>query len=188
MMYDNTTVTGSWVATEYSDVAKAYAQHGRIVNNVSLSMPHAGIFAAARHADNSILQPDDLGGIGQYVMQASVVSPSVNVLCANAMESELAPIVWATWPGSNMTNTTHLNYNTSPPANWADGIPQTGGGTYLNSTALDDIFEWGEKFQRYPPVFPMVSPIPGSIRVSLLYYMKSFSLSIDKLFIISLLV
>jgi hypothetical protein len=157
MMYDNTTVTGSWVYTDYSDITAAYAKYGRVVNNVSLSMPHAGIFAAARHEDNSILQPDDLGGTGQYVMQASVVSPSVNVLCANAMESELAPIIWATFPNSNMTNSTKLKYDVAPPSNWMNSAILAEGKPYFNSTALDDIFEWGEKYKRQPPIFPMVS-------------------------------
>jgi hypothetical protein len=155
MMYDNTTVTGSWVFTEFSDVTAAYAKYGRVVNNVTLSMPHAGVFAAARHQDNSILQPDDLGGIGQYVLQASVPSPSVNVLCANAMESELEPIIWAKFPNSNMTQP-HLAYNVSPPPDWQKTVLYAEGKPYLNSTALDDIFQWGEKYTRQPPIFPMV--------------------------------
>jgi hypothetical protein len=101
------------------------------------------------------LQPDDLGGIGQYVLQASVPSPSVNVLCVNAMESELDPIIWARFPNSNM-NESHLAYNVSPPSDWKDSAQLADGKPFLNSTALDDIFEWGEKYKRQPPIFPMV--------------------------------
>ncbi|EHL03840.1 hypothetical protein M7I_0030 [Glarea lozoyensis 74030] len=155
MMYDNTTVTGSWVQTDYSNITVAYSKFGRVVNNVTLSMPHAGVFAAARHEDNEILQPDELGGTGQYVMRASVVSPSVNVLCANAMESELEPIIWAAFPSSNMTNSTKLAYNVTPPVDWKDRARWAVDKPFGNATALDDVFEWGEKYGRQKPIFPM---------------------------------
>jgi hypothetical protein len=175
MMYDNTTVTGSWVFTEYSDITAAYAKYGRVVNNVTLSMPHAGVFAAARHEDNSILQPDDLGGIGQYVLQASVPSPSVNVLCANAKESELDPIIWATFPNSNMTES-HLAYDVSPPPDWQKTAQLSDGKPYLNSTALDEIFEWGAKYSRQPPIFPMVCYSWKSFQFFVVF-LKFYSLS-----------
>ncbi|CAL3966202.1 unnamed protein product [Diplocarpon coronariae] len=60
MLYDNTTVEKSWVAGNTSNMASAYEQFGRIVNNVTLSMPHAGLFAAARDPKNGVLQPEEL--------------------------------------------------------------------------------------------------------------------------------
>ena len=36
------------------------ANFGRIVNNISMAMPHSGIVAAARDPKNGILQPEDL--------------------------------------------------------------------------------------------------------------------------------
>lgn len=58
MLYDNTTVQGSWIhvynTTERSETFK------RIINNVSMAMPHAGVFSAARDPLNDILQPEDL--------------------------------------------------------------------------------------------------------------------------------
>lgn len=56
-LYDNTTVQGSWInvqdMTENSNIFK------RMVNNVSMAMPHAGVFAAATNPRNRILQPQD---------------------------------------------------------------------------------------------------------------------------------
>ena len=58
-MYDNTTVHGSWVDQQsMTDLSKKF--DGRIINNITLAMPHAGIFAAAREPINNIMQPQDL--------------------------------------------------------------------------------------------------------------------------------
>lgn len=156
MLFDNTTVTGSWIDTDKSNLTESYAKYGRIVNDVSLAMPHAGVWAAARHEKNRILQPEELDDLGKYELTAAVASPSVNVLCANAAPSELAPIVFSTWPNSGM-NWTISNDTLTPPVNWRDRIQLNEGQKYLNSTGLDDIFHWGEKYQRQPAVFVMVS-------------------------------
>ena len=64
--YDNTTVTGSWVEIENSDVNPAYEKHNRIINNITMAMPHAGVFAAPDDPRNGILQPEYLAGVGEY--------------------------------------------------------------------------------------------------------------------------
>ena len=46
MLYDNTTVYGSWINTE--NMTEVSEKYGRIVNNVSMAMPHSGVFSAAR--------------------------------------------------------------------------------------------------------------------------------------------
>lgn len=97
-LYDNTTVTGSWVQTDSSNMTTAYERYNRIVNNVTMSMPHAGIFSAAHDQINGILQPEELAGVGEYSLRASVVSPTVNVLCANMNATELEPLIYVTWP------------------------------------------------------------------------------------------
>ena len=55
---DNTTVQGSWIYNqdmkENSDIFK------RIVNNVSMAMPHTGVYAAATEDRNNVVQPQDL--------------------------------------------------------------------------------------------------------------------------------
>ena len=57
MLWDNTTVTGSWV--EESDMPKVSDNLGRIVNNVTLAMPLTAVVPAAMSRNNSILQPQD---------------------------------------------------------------------------------------------------------------------------------
>lgn len=67
-------------------------------------------------------------------------SPAVNVLCANATEAEIAPMIYQRWPG----------YVTLEPWPQPD-IPTVP--SWLNKTALDDVFGFGEKYNRRPPVF-----------------------------------
>lgn len=57
LLYDNTTVIGSWL-NQSEDMATVSDRFGRIINNISMAMPHAGIFAAARDPINGIRQPD----------------------------------------------------------------------------------------------------------------------------------
>ena len=58
MIYDNTTVQGSWInVVNMTDLS---IQYNRTVLNVSMAMPHSGVFAAARDPLNSIMQPQDL--------------------------------------------------------------------------------------------------------------------------------
>lgn len=55
LMYENTTVIMNWV--NVIDVASASAKAGRVVNNISMAVPHAGVSLAAYDAKNGILQP-----------------------------------------------------------------------------------------------------------------------------------
>ena len=57
MLWDNTTVIGSWVAED--DMPEKSKIHKRIINNVTLAMPHAAVVNAAKHKNNTILQPYD---------------------------------------------------------------------------------------------------------------------------------
>jgi hypothetical protein len=156
MLYDNTTVQGSWVMPNSSNVTASYDQFARVVNNVTMAMPHAGVIAAATDPGNNIMQPTELDGVGGYSISASVVSPAVNVLCVNMAEDELAPLVYTEWPQANLTNSTQIPGQKIPvdSTGWTTAIPAVG---WLNSTAVDDIFFWGENYGRRPPVFEMVS-------------------------------
>lgn len=144
-LYDNTTVTGSWVLTNTSNITAAFQQHKRIVNNVTLAMPHAGVFAAAHDTVNGILQPADLDGVGEYMLRASVVSPALNVLCINMNENELMPLIPSTSNGS------FPGQNVGADAN----LTATSGG-YIGPTVVDDLFGWGPKYSRQLPTFPKV--------------------------------
>ena len=103
MLYDNTTVTGSWVQPQFSNMTALYEQYNRVINNVTMSMPHAGILTAAHDPINGILQPEKLAGVGEYYVRASVVSPTINVLCANMNATEIAPLIYVEWPQANFT-------------------------------------------------------------------------------------
>ena len=59
MLNDNVTITGSWI--EAIDMEAVSSTHKRVINNVSMTFPHAGVFSAARDPANKILQPLDLG-------------------------------------------------------------------------------------------------------------------------------
>lgn len=160
MLFDNTTVTGRWVFTDSSNMTAAYANHSRIINNVTLSMPHAGIFAAARDSKNGILQPEDLDGLGEYSVRASVVSPSVNVLCVNTNKTELDPLIYTSWRYANTTNNSDVTGQKMAAPGYLNELQLAPGEDFLNSTVLDDIFEWGQKYGRQPPLFPMVCQRP----------------------------
>ena len=55
MLFDNTTVQGVWA--EPIDMAKAEKENGRIINNVTMRIPHAGVFGAAKLVDNGLPSP-----------------------------------------------------------------------------------------------------------------------------------
>ena len=157
MLFDNTAVIGSWIATNSSNTMASYEQYNRIVNNVTLAMPHAGITAAAKDPKNEIVQSAEFGNVGEYSLKASVVSSAVNVLCANVNEIEIAPLIYVTWPYATILISKDKPTQKLALADYANDVQLLPGESYLNSTVVDDIFEWGLKYHRQPPVFPMVN-------------------------------
>lgn len=147
ILHENTTITGQWI--DIIDTPKVSKDHGRAINNISLAMPHAGVFQAARDQRNGIMQPEELDSEGTYTLRASVVSPVINVLCANMKEDELAPIVYQKWNNAHVNGTTWLQ-------------KQWGHASTTNKTVVDDLFGWTKKDpkrQDYPPVFAKL-PVP----------------------------
>ncbi|KAH7061251.1 hypothetical protein B0J12DRAFT_542169, partial [Macrophomina phaseolina] len=131
-------VNGTWLHITVSE------HNGRVINNVSLAMPHAGVLGAATDDRNNILQPEELGGLGAYTLTASVPSPVIHVLCANMNREELAPIVYTAWNYSEKLDAT----------TWPDQINYlSSSNSTINSTVVDDIFGWGKNGQQ-APVFP----------------------------------
>lgn len=57
-LYDNTTVQGSWI--NRANMTEDSNKFERMVNNVTLAMPHSAVYAAATDPRNRILQPQDL--------------------------------------------------------------------------------------------------------------------------------
>ncbi|KAL8650605.1 MAG: hypothetical protein Q9210_003727 [Variospora velana] len=154
-LYDNTTVAGSWVSIQnMTELSQQHSpsNYSRVVTNVTMAMPHAGVFGAMRDPLNNILQPEDLEGLGQYYVKASVPSPVVNVLCASMQKEELASIVYSEWPRGNGTA---VNVTGWPSVGFDIPVHPS----WLNSTPVDDLFGFGEKYGRRPPVFPKL-PLP----------------------------
>jgi hypothetical protein len=162
LLHDNTTMLSSWIETSFSNVTKQFEDNERLINNVSLSYPHPGVYTAALAPINDILQPDDLGGVGEYIINAAVVSPSINVLCVSMDAKDLAPLVYTAWPGSR-NKKTNVGKQEIGLDDWVKDVPppvnKKGDDEFLNSTDVDDIFRWGKKYGRRPPVFQLVSLI-----------------------------
>ncbi|KAI1090990.1 hypothetical protein F5B19DRAFT_460452 [Rostrohypoxylon terebratum] len=153
-LFDNTTLVSSWIETEYGDPKTNFAKYNRVVNNVTLAMPHPGVYSAATDPRNNILQPDDLAGVGEYMIRASVVSPVVNVMCVNMSPDELKPLVYTEWPNARVRNTDVPNQSAGVE-DWFNDVPAPSDSEWLNRTVADDIFRWGPKYQRRPPVFQL---------------------------------
>lgn len=157
MLFDNTTVLGSWISKEWSDMEWSYNQFGRVIDNVTMAMPHAGVFAAARHEQNKIMQPENLAGVGEYRVKAAVVSPAVNVLCVNMNQTELSPLIYVTWPNAKFSTGEQIAGQRMPiPGDsWIHEAQPKPGKLFMNATVVDDIFEWGAFYGYQPPTFPM---------------------------------
>ncbi|KAI1495184.1 hypothetical protein F5X96DRAFT_205986 [Biscogniauxia mediterranea] len=153
-LFDNTTIISTWIETEFDDPAESFNEHRRIINNVTLAVPHPGVYTAATDPINEILQPSDLMGVGEYSIRASVVSPVVNVMCVNMQPQELAPLVYTQWPFAR-NQTTEIPGQEIGADDWFDDVPVYSPTEWLNRTAADDVFHWGEKYGRRPPVFQL---------------------------------
>ncbi|KAF7158923.1 hypothetical protein CNMCM5623_004102 [Aspergillus felis] len=144
-LYDNTTVTGSWI--DIGNMTELSLKHGRMVNNVTAAMPHGGIIAAATDPRNGIRQPVDVTGEGNFEIEASVPSPAINVLCVGMTEEELTPLVYERWPHVHNFNSLNWNFEgyKNVPSNW------------FNRTVVDDLFGWdphaNAQVKQTPPVF-----------------------------------
>jgi len=84
-------------------------------------------------------------------VQASVPSPTTNVLCASMQKEELSPIVFSEWPTGNGS--------AANLTGWPTGFRVPTWPDWLNSTSVDDLFGFGEQYGRRPPVFPKL-PLP----------------------------
>lgn len=175
ILFDNITMTGAWIEGEHSDPELQLKAHNRTINNVTLAIPHPGqfsllpsrplsliltqppgVYLAATDVINNILQPSDLSGVGEYEIKASTVSPTVNVLCANMNAHELSPLLYTAWPHAKAVRTDIPGQIIGCPQ-WVQDVPVFSPDEWLNRTVVDDIFRWGPKYGRRPPVFPMVN-------------------------------
>lgn len=125
----------------------------RILNNVSMAMPHSGIVAAAGDHFKDLQQSEDadyirdslLIGFGDYYIHASVPSPMVNVLCAELTAQELIPMIYNQWPSD------YFNGTEPDVKNWPDDFDLTMPSSQT-ITAVDDLFGFDENNTH--PIFP----------------------------------
>jgi hypothetical protein len=137
-LFDNTTLLGQWITPSHENITADSFKYQRLVQNITLAMPHANLFNAARDPKNHILQPEDLQGNGEYSIRAAIPAPMINVLCVGMDETEVDPMI-------------------VDPSNITDP-----GTFYVGTTVVDDIFGFGNgsapTFQQ-PPFFPKL-PLP----------------------------
>lgn len=168
LLDQNTTMYGAWIEKDTSNVTVSYNRYNRIVNNVTLAMPHPGVYHAATDPVNKILQPKDLGDVGGYSVRAGVVSPSINAMCVEMTKGDLEPLIYTEWPYAQ-SNRTGVGNQTTGHEGWDDEVPpflgEDGEINYLNKTDVDDVFRWGEKYGRNPPVFQLVRAKPRKVKV-----------------------
>jgi hypothetical protein len=157
LQYRNSTVVPQWInIINTSEVSKL---HQRVVNNVTLALPHIGVVDAIHNQRNLMPRSESSNSIGPYSLWASVPSPTINVLCVDMTETELKPIVFSSWPQNKTVNATNW-FTTGNITTWKPSGPQVMDlATTTNKTVVDEIFEWYkediETMLDYPPVFPL---------------------------------
>ena len=91
---DLTPVVGQWITRGSGNISEDSVKYGRLVQDVTLAFPHANVANVPNDPINHIIQPDDLQGRGEYLVEASVPAPTVNVLCAGLSEEEIKPLIY----------------------------------------------------------------------------------------------
>ncbi|RMZ90471.1 hypothetical protein DV736_g2313, partial [Chaetothyriales sp. CBS 134916] len=133
MLNDNITVTGQWITPSGENITRDSLRWGRLVENITMAMPHANVVNAATDPYNHILQPSELEGSGEYYLSASVPAPTLNILCVGLSKGELEPLIYEKVP--------------NPPGK-------------INPTAVDDIFGFNQSLLisplNPPPQFSMM--------------------------------
>ncbi|KAK4219288.1 hypothetical protein QBC37DRAFT_469498 [Rhypophila decipiens] len=173
ILFDNTTMTAQWIEGNYSDPSLSFQSYNRVIDNVTLAMPHPGVYTAAKDPANGILQPSELSGVGEFEIRARAVSPTVNVLCANMQRRELEPLVYSEWPNAKVNSTPVLGQKIGW-LGWQQDVPVVGEHEWLNRTVVDDIFRWGPQYGRRPPVFSMYPMEFNLINNATVYASDSF--------------
>lgn len=150
---DDVVVNGSWVERDHLAFV---GPDGRMINNITLAIPHPGLVEAAALGENNIARPQGTEQIDNFQINASLPSPAMYVLCAAATASELAPLIWENAALGRAINvsTVQTFWKDFPPATFEPGSAYASGHP---PTALDPIFQWGDAYnasgRRYPPFF-----------------------------------
>jgi len=155
-IFTDTRTEGTWVQSSTSDISANFAKYGRVVNNITLSMPHPVVYYSTGF---EFPMPIRGTGFGEHTLKASVVSPTSNTLCVNMQPSELAPLIYVEWPNARFKldeggHKIALN-------DWERDVPTDRSilQSNVSMTQVDSIFKWGSEYNRSFPVFARVSSI-----------------------------
>jgi hypothetical protein len=145
---ENTIVSSTWTDYEANktDINSLFERYNRIINNVTLSMPHTVLYSAANDAASNIMQPEDLDGLGAYTIRGALPSPYINVLCVNAQRDNIEDLVFESVGNTTLNPLVDLPWAYTNEFNW----------TAFSDikTPLDDIFGWDAKnADLAPPIF-----------------------------------
>ncbi|KAJ9607138.1 hypothetical protein H2200_008210 [Cladophialophora chaetospira] len=141
IMYDrtNTTLVGQWITPSGENITHDSMRYGRLVQNLTMAMPHANLLNAVQDRSNGIIQPSDLPG-AEYLVEAAIPAPALNIPCVGLSTEELRPLIKP------------LLYNATTSIENVEKDP----------TAIDDVFDWKTDNVYRPnprPIFPKI-PIP----------------------------
>ncbi|KAH8654566.1 hypothetical protein BGZ60DRAFT_568372 [Tricladium varicosporioides] len=148
-IFTDTKVQGSWVQESSSDISVNFAKYGRVVNNITLSMPHPVVYYSAQA---EFPDPVKGTGFGEHSVKASVVSPTSNTLCVNMQQSEVAPLIYVEWPNARFTSSD--NGHKIAAKDWYKDTTNTSLQSNLSQTHVERIFRWGPTYNRSFPIFP----------------------------------
>ncbi|CAG8959736.1 hypothetical protein HYFRA_00001642 [Hymenoscyphus fraxineus] len=153
-IFTDTRTSGSWVEKSTHNISADYATYGRVVNNITLSMPHPVVYYSVR---KEFPMAKKGSGFGEHTMKASVVSPTSNTMCVNMNRTEVAPLVYVEWPRAQLTiiNTDGIMSKVAAK-DWDKDlyVNLTKYESNITATNVGSIFKWGSKYNRQPPIFP----------------------------------
>ncbi|KID94087.1 hypothetical protein MAJ_09960, partial [Metarhizium majus ARSEF 297] len=165
LLNGNKTMETAWIETQHRNVTTNFEKYGRIIDNVTMAMPHPGVFSAAELQRNDMPRLQD-GFVGDVAINASVVSPTVNVMCVNVKKEEIAPLVYMSWPNSKKDYKLVKGYVVPADGFRADYPPWGEAGkkdNVPNKTVVDDLFKWGPKYGRTPPILSTFPPVMNMV-------------------------
>lgn len=159
-IFTDTKTTGNWIPST-SSMSDNFVKYGRVVNNITLSMPHPVVYYSAAVEFPQLIKGT---GFGEHSLTASVVSPTSNTLCVNMQKSEVAPLVYVEWPNARFNTSTTGNKIAAD--DWTVDVPaNTSLSANITQTNVGAIFKWGSLYNRKPPVFQQVSHTRLSILI-----------------------
>ena len=151
-IFTDTRTEGTWVQRSRSNITANFARYGRVVNNITLAMPHPVVYYSA---EVEFPAPVKGTGFGEHSVKASVVSPMSNTLCVNMNRSEIAPLVYVEWPNARF-NTTDTGRRIAAKDWFNDAPANISLLSNVTGSNVQSIFKWGPIYNRNPPLFPQV--------------------------------